>query len=81
MSKLLLLINIPSFCCAIVLLFLTIIKIPNKAANPKIDAPINIPAIVCTLLLLFGTPFRTVGVKSEKKMVQLSGSQHSPFQC
>lgn len=57
---------VPSFCCATDLRFFTNIHIPIKAANPKTDAPIDIPAIAPALLALFGTPFRTVGVKSEE---------------
>ncbi len=57
---------VPFLCCAIVLRFFTKKNIPNKAANPKTDAPITIPTIAPALLLFFGTPFRTVGVKSEE---------------
>jgi hypothetical protein len=41
-------------------------NIPNKAANPKTDAPITIPVIAPALLFFFSTPFGTVGVKSGK---------------
>jgi hypothetical protein len=58
---------IPSCCCAALLLFCTSIKIPAKAASPKTEAPITIPTIAPALLFFLGTPFRTVGVKSEKR--------------
>jgi hypothetical protein len=53
-------------CCRASLLLLVNTNIPNKAANPKTDAPITIPVIAPALLFFFSTPFGTVGVKSGK---------------
>ncbi len=42
------------------------INIPNKIADPKTEAAITIPTIAPALLFFLGTPFRTVGLKSER---------------
>ena len=65
---------IPSCCCATLLLFCTSTKIPAKVASPKTEAPITIPAIAPALLFFLGTPFRTVGVKSEKRTFDILAS-------